>query len=380
MKLFNTLVIGFTYAASTSDADFNWYLEPTGIPTANIGATTTPKIQLTYEISNHAPAVRVFAIDCTTTATAVVALLQTPLAIRGSTHLAFAVILDVDPSEFANSNILTNVDSTTAKIELCVRVDLLDSTGTSYNFNERKIFVTIDLTQGFAVAAVDTTRAAAGEDNARAQTDYGLTVCQCNQTSICSTEPLAQGDAAFLCIKATDGSGVTVSSVQQLTFNQTGVIEIPAVDNGVGNGLTDVVIEGTMARIQSQLPSILFDPANVGIPLVGSGTVVVRVGSGRARNLRFDIGNSVGHIGGSASRMMQEQTSEAKTGFSVSMALAPLKSEDTPKANVNIVALIGGIVGGIAGVAIIVALVLAARRKNEDEKDEETKASSIDYA
>lgn len=378
MKLFNIVVIVLTYAASASAAASDWYLAATGTPTANVGGTNTSEIHLTYEISNHFPAVRVFKADCTTPATAVTALLQTPIAIQGSTHLAFDINLDLDETRVSTSNIWTTVDSTTAMIEVCVRVDLLDSTGTSYNFNERKLYVTIDLTQGFTVSGVDVNRAAASVDSTIAQTDYGLTVCQCNQSSVCSNKPLSQGDAAFLCIKTTAGSGVTVSTIQQLTYNQTGVVEIPAIANGLGNGLTDVVNQGTIARIQSQLPSVLFDPANVGIPLVGSGTVVVRFGSGRIRNLRFTIGNSVDQIGGSASRVMQEQGTESQTGFSVRMALAPRQSEEPPKATLTTVLMIGGIAGAVAGVAIVAALVLVSRRKKEDDNEEDTKAGSID--
>ncbi|KAI2493938.1 hypothetical protein MHU86_20580 [Fragilaria crotonensis] len=327
-------------------------------------------------MANHAPAVRVFKADCTTTATAVTALLQTPIAIQGSTHLTLPVGLDINQTAVSSSNIWRSVDSTTGMIELCVRVDLLDGTGTSYNFKEQKLYVTVDLTQGFTIAAVDVDRNAAGVDNTNANTEYGLNVCQCNASSICTTSTLVQGDAAFVCITTTAGSGVQIASIQQLNYTQAGVIDIPAIANGVGNGLTDVVNQGTSARIQSQLPSVLFDPANIGIPLVGNGVVVVRFGTGRARNLRFTIGNSAGQnadAGSAASRLMQEQGTESQTGFSVRMALAasPSESQQPAQSQLSTGVLIGGIVGAIAGVAIIAALVLAARRRKKDDDDDE---------
>ncbi|KAI2492555.1 hypothetical protein MHU86_22006 [Fragilaria crotonensis] len=360
MKLFNFLVFGLIYGASALSSD--WYLASTGTPTVNVGGTSTSEIQLTYEMANHDPAVRVFKADCTTAATAVTAMLQTPVAIQGSTHLTLPVALDIDQTQVSTSNIWRTVDSTTAMIELCVRVDLLDGTGTSYNFNEKQLYVTVDLTQGFTIAAVDVNRDAAGVDNTNANTDYGLTVCQCNQTSICSNNPIAQGDAAFLCIKTTAGSGVEVSSIQQLNYTQAGVIEIPAIDNGTGNGLTDVVHQGTIARVQSQLPSILFDPANVNIPLVGNGVVVVNFGTGRARNLRFAFGHSNGRTGGRASRFMQQQGNEAQTGFSVSMALVPRtnESQEPPNTDANTGPNTGVIIGGTLAAIAAVALIIAA--------------------
>ena len=379
MKLFTTLVFGLVYAASAQPSASTWYLESTGTPTATVGGTNTPEIQLNYEISSRARTVQVFASDCATATTAVTASLQAPTAIQNSVHLALVANLDVDPTQVASSNLWTNVNSTTGRIELCVRVDLRDGTGTSYNFKETKLYVTIDLSQGFTIAAIDVDRTAAGTVNTNAQTNYGLTVCQCNELSVCGIATLVQGDAASICITTTAGSGVEISSVQQLTYAQAGVVSIPAIANGVKNELTDVNNQGTAARIQSQLPSVLFDPANIDIPLVGSGVVVVRFGSGRVRNLRFVIGDSVGHIEDSAvaSRMMQEQTKETQTTFSVSMALAPIKAEEPPKAEANTGALIGAIVGAIAGVAMIVALVLAARRKKEDDKEEGAMAGSI---
>ncbi|KAI2499431.1 hypothetical protein MHU86_15076 [Fragilaria crotonensis] len=352
MKLFNILVLGLIYGASAQSAD--WYLAPTGTPTASVGGTNTSVIDLTYEMANHSPAVRVYKDDCTTTATAVTAQLKTPLQSKDQR---------------------TSRSLTQGMIQLCVRVDLLDSTGTSYNFKEQKLYVTVDLTQGFTIAAVDVDRTAAGVDNTNANTEFGLNVCQCNASSICTTSTLVQGDAAFVCITTTAGSGVQIASIQQLNYTQAGVITIPAIANGVGNGLTDVTNQGTSARIQSQLPSVLLDPANIGIPLVGNGVVVVRFGTGRARKLRFTIGNNaVDQTGGaSASRLMQEQGTESQTGFSVRMALAssPSEAQAPTEAQPNTGALIGGIVGAIAGVAIIVALVLAARRRKKDDDEQE---------
>jgi hypothetical protein len=378
MKLFNILVLGLIYGASAKIFASDWYLARKGLPTASVGGTTTSKILMTYESGKGDFEVSVFATDCVTSATAVTAT-QTSTYIKDFKIFELAVALNIDQTKISTSNVWTTDGSTKGTIALCVRVDLLDKPkGTSYNFNEQKLMVTVDLTQGFTIAAVAVDRTATGEDTIAAQTDYGLTVCQCNENSECSTSTIVQGVAAFICIKTTPGSGVLISSIQKLQYSQAGVIKIPAITNGEPNGFSDVINSNTTARIQSILPSIVFAPANVKVPLVGEGVAVVRFGSGRARSLRFSVGNSAGQIGGRASRLMQEQqTGEAQTGFSVTMALASNTNESQELANTEIStgALIGAIVGAISGVAIIVALLLAVcRRKKEDDKHEQANA------
>jgi len=141
--------------------------------------------------------------------------------------------------------------------------------------------------------------------------------------------------------------------------------------------VTQTTSVGTTKVVQTQLPSDLFTPSNVDLPLFGSGIVVISFGSGPARNLRFTIdNNSVDHVGSSASRKMQDQTNQTQTGFSFSIDLAPREMEEAPQADANTGVFIGVIIGAISGVAIIVAVVLAARRKKDYDKAVETKSVS----
>jgi len=330
-----------------------------------------------------------FEIDCVTVP-------QIPLDSDGH-EMIYGGLFNVDPPSgrprrkvqlhfvqqyMSQSSLWTNVNSTTGRIDVCVRTTLLlanDPTNTVYNFDEQKVSVTIDLAQGFEVAAIDVDRGSAAENNADADTNYGLTFCQCNTQSTCASDTnimkINQGDPVFICIQTTANSGIEIDSVKALTYVQEGAASLAAINSdGTVNGLTKVTNAGTNARVQTQLPATFFVAANQNVNVVATGTVVLRFGSGQIpnRNLRFTIGNSVDHMHGSSSssRMMQAQTNETETGFSVSMALAPLESEDAPTADSNTGVIIGVIVGGIAGVAvIIVALVLAARRRGKKEDD-----------
>ena len=405
MKLFNILVIELAFAASARASDmFDWYLERVGPVDARFGDVgRMPNINLTYEIAQRRSSVQTFEIDCLTPVQ--VGINQS--AVPGdSGHYSLNVGLYIDQASVASSAIWRDIDDITGMIELCVRVDLflMDDyqKETSYNFDEQKLYVTIDLTQDFDASDVDIVHVVAPEENANAQTDYGISFCQCNQNSECTSVKLVPGDAALICINTSEGSGVEISAVQQLEYTQSDLsntasaniairglnhtrgsgtkVSIPVIANGKSDGSTRVKNNGQKAVIESQLPSNVFDPANRNIPLVGSGTLLVRFGSGigDVRNLRFAIDNSARQIGESASRMMQDQFEESKTGFTVSMDLSPLESEE-PVANTA--AIIGGSIGGgIALVVIIGALVLIARRKNEADNDDESEDDSNLFA
>lgn len=383
MKLFNILVFGLIGAASAQTETSKWYLVATGTPTASVGGTntqTTPEIQLTYEISDQGPDLEVslYNVDCVTPGpSTIVTPTYVTSPIQGTSRVQVTVSLDIDPTQLAGSSIYSTV-GTVGKIELCVRFDVLDGID-SYNFNERKLFIDVDLSQDFAISTVSD-RAAAGVTNANAATDFGLDVCQCNENSVCSTATITQGQAAFICIKQTANSGVTIANIDSLTYTKDAETILAIVSNNPDEMTTVQPITGGAGgeRIQTQLPSALFETAGA---LSAEGTIVVSYGSVRSRQLRFSVGNAVGHTGGSASRLMQEQRNETQADFSVSMMLAPPppQSEEPPKSETNPGVLIGGIVGGIAGVAIIVALVLAIRRKKEqdDIDDEEYKAGTF---
>ena len=66
---------------------------------------------------------------------------------------SLSIALKVDQATVASSNIWRAPENNKRMTELCVRVDLLDRwDGTSYNFYEQRLYVTIHLTASFTVS------------------------------------------------------------------------------------------------------------------------------------------------------------------------------------------------------------------------------------
>jgi hypothetical protein len=374
MKLFNSLVLGLTYTATATAASSAWKVVPANIVTwGTFGPNKMATLMLDWRFSPSVTYARtqLFEFDCSTPTNAMSYFFETRKPALNSQDSVYQVHCALYQTTLTSSSLWSStLNNTIGQIKFCARVDLLDNTNTSYNFNEQKVTVNVDLTQPFSLANVTVGRDAANVDSAAAATNFGITACQCGQTNACSPSTLVQGDPVRICIQSTV-SGVKISSVKALQYTKTGSPVLEAVADSTAVGLTTVSNPtGAVAAVQTQLPSDLFTNSGV---LNATGTVVVSFGSGRARNLRFAIGSPVDNIGGSVSRMTQEQTNDTDAGFSISIALAPNKSEEVPKANSNMLAIVGGIIGGIAGVAVMVALVLAARRKSKDTKDDDTK-------
>jgi hypothetical protein len=395
MKLFNILVIGLAYATSFSAAvSYDWYLVRTGqVQWSAFDAVGTVNISMMYNTSKTASyTVKLTKSNCIDPVNSTVAWPVHQLYPYGAglQYNGLRVDAFINATLVVNSPIWTaSAINNTARVDLCARVDLRDSSGTSYNFHEQKLSVTIDLTQGFTVSGViDIDRDTAAEAATDTSLDFGrsvLSICKCNENAQCSSDtPLVQGDALFMCINST-APGVLVASIQSLYFYQaasqdaTPVYNTSVIAAGAPTNVpTESTTVGTTVVVRIQLPSALFSPSNINLPLFGSGVVAISFGSDQARNLGIAIDNSVDRIGGSTSRrMQQDQTNEmTQTGFSIRIDLAPREMEEAPvpKGNTNMGAFIGGIVAAIAGVAIIVALVLAARRKKEDDKEVDTKS------
>ena len=377
MKFFNILVIGLTFASAMSlDTDW-WYLRRVGDVTATPDSTGSGllTILLKYRVPNTPRRfiVNIFKIDCVTPTTFPSSQVQDISTVWESLR---AVSLSFDQETITSSGLWrTGVDPSTGYLDVCVRTSVLlinDASDTVYNFDEQKVRVKINLAEGFEVNDIDVDREAASENDPTAGTEYGLTACQWDPfIDLCILSPVVQGDPVTIRIQTPADSGVQISSVLTLTYSR-GQTFLDAITSAGPQKLTEVTPDGPYDfTIQTILPASFYDAGLNNVPFVGSGTVLLRFGNARVRNLRFTIGDSVDHMPGrSASRMMQDQANTTETGFSLLMALAPIESEDAPTADSMTGAIIGGIVGGIAGVAvIIVALVLIARRRRKKEDD-----------
>ena len=353
---------------------FDWDLERVGSVTAIFtDKTARDEIIMSYSISHRTATVNILDIACKNLVPSSIVRASHSATIASPTHSLLSVVLDINQETVETSSIWKD-GATTGEglIELCVRVDLVldDSTQTSVNFHEQKLYLTIGLSQGFSVSQIDLERDAADVTNEEAQVDFGITSCQCNADRKCASEILLQGDDLFICVFAPSDSGVEISAIEELDFMQ-GSLTIPAVQNSTSDALTAVFVLGKSAVIQTQLRSELFDavnPAN----LTASGKVSVRFGNATRRNLRSGVGRSLHRYHFGDVRIMQQQLPDKQAGFLVNMKLASSERTDDRRDGAKTGDIVGGVVGGLAGIAfvVVVLLVLLRRRKSDKELDE----------
>ena len=350
---------------------FDWDLERVGpVIAVFTDETNADEIMLTYLISHRTAVVTIFDITCKNLVTPQVVSVSQTTNITSSTQSLLSIALDIDQETVVTSSVWKDGRSTgEGMIEVCVRVDLVldDTAFTSVNFHEQKLYLSIGLSQGFTVSQIDLERDAADETSEEAQVDFGITSCQCSVDRKCANDVLVQGDDAFICVFAPSDGDVEISAIEELDFTQ-GTLTVQAVQNSTSDALTAVFLFGKAAVVRTQLRSDFFDavnPANI----IARGKVSVRFGSGRRRNLRFDVGRPVMRYHVSGPRRMQEQVQEEQTGFSVNIKLASLDSTGGRRDGVNSGAIVGGVVGGLAGVAFIVALLFIGRRRRNSEKE-----------
>ena len=351
---------------------FDWDLERVGpVTVVFTDASEGEDIKMTYSISHRTAVIKIFDISCQNLVAQGIVQVSQKTKITSPTHSLLSVNLDINEQSVVTSSIWKDGQTTgEGFIELCVRVDLVldDAAQTSVNFHEQKLYLSIGLSQGFAISQIDVDRDEADEKNQDAQVEFGITSCHCNATRDCVNDVLVQGADVFICVFTPADSDIVISAVEELDFNQ-GTFSVAAVNNSVSDALTAVSLFGKTAVIRTQLRSEFFDatnPAN----MTAVGNVSIRFGNSTRRNLRIGTGSSLHYKGAIGLRMLaQGQVQEEKAGFAVNMALAPLDSSDTTESGVKFGALIGGLVGGLAGVAIVVALLLARRRMKDEEKD-----------
>ena len=353
---------------------FDWDLERVGpVTVVFTDASEGEDIKLTYSISHRTAIIQIFDVTCQNLVVPGIVVVSQKTKITSPTHSLLSVNLDINEQSVVTSSIWKDGDTTgEGSIELCVRVDLVldDAAQTSVNFHEQKLYLSIGLSQGFAISQIDIDRDEADKKNQDAQVDFGITSCHCNATRGCVNDVLVQGDDVFICVFTPADSDIVISAVEELDFTQ-GSFSVAAVNNSMTDALTTVSLLGKTAVIRTQLRSEFFDATNPS-NMTAMGKVSVRFGNSTRRNLRIGTGSSVIYNGSIGSRMMQVQVQEEKAGFAVNMAVAPRALSDNTKSGVNAGAIIGGLVGGFAGVAIIVALLLARRHKKDEEDDELT--------
>ncbi len=191
--------------------------------------------------------VTVYDVTCTGTpvSSSVVNVTATPtVTTSGNSNLN--VGLHLYKSKLVGSSIWVNSTNVTfGFIELCIRVDLVvdpnNVTATSINFNEQKLFLTVNLLNGFTVILNNLSRNATSLANTTANAQYTVNVCRCNQQGSCvsdSVSALVQGSDVFLCVYS-GSANVQVVGIAGLTLTQ-GFVSIASIVASNPDAVTDV--------------------------------------------------------------------------------------------------------------------------------------------
>jgi archaellin len=230
--------------------------------------------------------VNLYQSDCITAAD------ELALAFVNTTNLddsELDIDLDIIQETISNSDHYTDLNSTSAAIGFCVRVDYnyIDNEGntTSVNFYETNVTIAVDLTAGFELAEIQVTRTAASQEAADAELDYEVEAYFClDDNSLDVPGALAQGSALQVCIQingSVETQNVFVEDILTFEISQPLGTDTPStrpILNGNPDPLTDkVCVEDGICNVKTQLLSKFFtdqEPADLrvdGIAILAFG-------------------------------------------------------------------------------------------------------------
>ncbi len=242
-------------ASSDSVSQFDWSIARTGDVEVSFADTSsgdnifqkplTNEITLNYNISNHPFVVAIYNVSCTgTPVSSSIVAVTTTLTATTYDHSNLLVALHVNKSEVVGSHIWSEGTGIgVAHLDLCIRVDLVldtnDVKASSINFDEQKIYITLNLIEGFTAIIDNPGGTYASSTNAAAS--QNLNACLCSQQGSCFFDPLpalVQGSDVFICIFSTS-SGIGVFAISELTFSQNG-LSVASIHNFLPDAVTAV--------------------------------------------------------------------------------------------------------------------------------------------
>lgn len=185
-------------------------------------------------------------------------------------------------------------DDNSGEILVCVRADVIEvletgveggsntlldngDAGVSVSFTETIYRIVLTYAQGFTTADVTAVKVIAVSKNESANSNYGVTACQCDSSTStdCAAKPMNQNSVLDICVALdADAAGVVIKSIKTLTLVQD-AISVAAISEYDENSLTTV--EGHDSKdvlIKTRLFSGFFTDSSKSISV--SGTVVVR--------------------------------------------------------------------------------------------------------
>jgi len=320
---------------------------------------------LSYNISLRPAVVTILDENCTTAVGQDIVGVEKELNITSATHGNLDVFLDIKQATIQESLLWQDgADTTEGHVNMCVRVDLQLSDGTSVHFHEQKLYITIGLSAGFQVSQIDLDREDAAEAMEEIDATYEVESCQCDDEYVCRDDTLVQGEDVLICV-FTNATNIELSAIEKLDFIQ-GPLSIAAVSNRLPDALTSVLLLGKLAVIRTQLRSVFFDESNPQI-VIADGISLITFVNGTSANRRLRINHS---------RKIQSIPEGENANFDVRMALAPYENddnktgEDSDPKNTGLIA--GITLGALTVVVLVVGAVFLKKKDNQDEEDGES--------
>jgi hypothetical protein len=336
---------------------FDWILERTNATIiAFDDANADNEIQLSYNISHRNVLVQVFEDDCTTAVLPTLVNVTYKTGVVAPDTSKLDIFLDIQQDSIEGSDIWIEEGPNEGRINICVRTDLMLN-NTSVHFHEQRIQISIGLSQGFTVSAIDLDREGPDLESEAVSANYNITSCQCDSNYDCIADPapaLVQGSDVYICIE-TLSPDTEIAIVEELDFEQ-GALTIAAVHNSTWNGLTECYFFGVKAVCRSQLQSAFFSSSSPQ-DVVATGFIALTFVNGGNRKL--------------LTRSLQDEDQSGSASFQVTMSLAGGEQENGGGMSGRIaIGVLGGlVVAGIVGVALFA--FLRKRRDEEDRNEEE---------
>jgi hypothetical protein len=253
--------------------------------------------------------------------------------------------LDIIQETISDSEHYQEINATAAVIGFCLRVDYNYSDGEglteSINFYETNVTITVDLTAGFELTDIVTTRTSADSENANLELDYPVTAYACSDDNIEdeSPDPLAQGSFLQVCVKI-DGSvqtkNIIVEDILTFTVSQPGgATASETITNASPDALTDKVCrESGICNVKTQLLSKFFAEASPGNLLV-TGTAILAFGSA---SLMPSSAPSAAPSG--ARRLLRAPIRGLLTGDDVKAFMAAQQKNNIDESGVSVVSMV----------------------------------------
>jgi len=179
-----------------------------------------------------------------------------------------SLAVDIIQETIQNSVHYNDVNSTTAVISFCTRIDYAYA-GDSFNFYETNVTITVDLTAIFTLDSIAAVRNGADKAMETIACDVEIYYCYQNFTEVVPAPAYTQGKALEVCVKPLENqTSCCVFDVDEMDVDQDqdgdGVYDAHTdpVTKKIADPLSNKVCEDGICYVKTQLPSKFFSVRN----------------------------------------------------------------------------------------------------------------------